>query len=249
MTRRWPANAGHEIVAARSRVRIGVDANCRSATADIFRPIWLDGSQSASLMTRAALVPELYVSDLATSLVFYLDVLGFQIGFDRPEDKFVCLRLGEARLMLEEARSLSKSTAAEFESGEWRLADLERPFGRGMNLEIEVEDIVATDHRLREREISMLLPLHEKTYRVGTERLLVKRFLVADPDGYLIRFSQQMKRETIDPSDLWRRALSRGGSGQGSPESASSTSTRTTWPAARSMSCSRGFRLASSLIP
>ncbi len=70
-----------------------------------------------------------------------------------------------------------------------------------MNLEIEVEDIVATDHRLREREISMLLPLHEKTYRVGTARLLVKRFLVADPDGYLIRFSQQMKRETIDSSD------------------------------------------------
>jgi catechol 2,3-dioxygenase-like lactoylglutathione lyase family enzyme len=120
-------------------------------------------------MTRAALVPGLYVSDLAASLVFYLDVLGFQIEFDRPEDKFVCLRLGEARLMLEEARSLSKSTAAEFESAEWRLADLERPFGRGMNLEIEVEDIVATDHRLRERGIAMLLPLHEKTYRVSVQ--------------------------------------------------------------------------------
>ncbi len=122
MTRQWPANAGHQIVAARSRVRIGVEANCRSATADISRPIWLDGSQRASLITRAALVPELYVSGLAASVVFYLDVLGFQIEFDRPEDEFVCLRLGEARLMLEETRSLSKSTAAEFESGEWPIS-------------------------------------------------------------------------------------------------------------------------------
>nr|WP_306798765.1 VOC family protein [Pectobacterium carotovorum] len=37
------------------------------------------------------LIPEMIVSDLQKSLAFYCHVLGFQIEYDRPEDKFAFL--------------------------------------------------------------------------------------------------------------------------------------------------------------
>ncbi|WP_273185913.1 VOC family protein [Hyphomonas adhaerens] len=36
----------------------------------------------------AALVPELYVSDLAQSLDFYCGALGFSVVYQRPEERF-----------------------------------------------------------------------------------------------------------------------------------------------------------------
>jgi catechol 2,3-dioxygenase-like lactoylglutathione lyase family enzyme len=143
-------------------------------------------------MDRPALVPELYVSDLACSLDFYVETLGFRVEYERPEERFVSLRLESACLMLEQARRLSSATPKEFEQGEWRLADLERPFGRGMNLEIEVADIEAANARIQGRNQPLLLDPHERSYRVGDQQLTVRRLLVADPDGYLIRLSQRM---------------------------------------------------------
>ena len=50
----------------------------------------------------AALVPELAVLDLAESLAFYTDLLGFVVVFDRPETRFAYLQLGDAQLMLDQ---------------------------------------------------------------------------------------------------------------------------------------------------
>ncbi len=50
----------------------------------------------------AALVPELTVLDLAVSLPFYTDLLGFEVVFDRPETRFAYLQLGDAQLMLDQ---------------------------------------------------------------------------------------------------------------------------------------------------
>jgi catechol 2,3-dioxygenase-like lactoylglutathione lyase family enzyme len=141
-------------------------------------------------MSRPALVPELYVSDLSTSIAFYVDLLGFRLEYERPEDRFAALSLGAALLMLEEAPSLKRATPEDFRRGQWRTADLERPFGRGLNLEIEVDDIQAIDSRISDRGYALLSGLHDKSYRIGAERRLVRQLLVADPDGYLIRLSQ-----------------------------------------------------------
>ena len=54
-----------------------------------------------SVMNR--LIPELDVSDLDRSLAFYVDVVGFRVLYDRPEERFAFLDLDGARLMLEEA--------------------------------------------------------------------------------------------------------------------------------------------------
>jgi catechol 2,3-dioxygenase-like lactoylglutathione lyase family enzyme len=143
-------------------------------------------------MARAALVPELYVSDLAASLDFYVATLGFRIEYERPEERFAALRLGEAHLMLEEARSRGAATPEAFRAGEWRTAELVRPFGRGMNLEIEVAGLEEIASRLRARSCEMLLEPHERSYRVGATERVVRQLLVADPDGYLIRLSHRL---------------------------------------------------------
>jgi catechol 2,3-dioxygenase-like lactoylglutathione lyase family enzyme len=141
-------------------------------------------------MSRPALVPELYVSDLRVSLEFYVNVLAFRIDYERPEEHFASLNLGRAHIMLEEAPSLARSTAEEFGRGQWRTADLERPFGRGLNLEIEIDDIEAANDRIAAHDYPLLLEVHEKVYELKAGRRVARRLLLADPDGYLIRLSQ-----------------------------------------------------------
>lgn len=142
----------------------------------------------------AALVPELYVSALARSLSFYLDLLGFVVAYDRPEERFAALALGSARIMLEEAPSLGVASAEEFARGEWRTAELRQPFGRGVNLQVAVPDVDEISARLSSARHPLLLAPYERTYRVGRENLTVRQLLVADPDGYLIRPSQVLGR-------------------------------------------------------
>lgn len=147
-------------------------------------------------MTGPALVPELYVSDLPSSVAFYVDLLGFRVEYERPEERFVALSLGSAHLMLEEAPSLKRATAEDFRRGQWRTADLEKPFGRGLNLEIQVSDIHGIDSRLAQRSYPVLLRLHQRSYRTGADHRAVHQLLVADPDGYLIRLSQPLLRDS-----------------------------------------------------
>lgn len=48
------------------------------------------------------LIPELTITDINKSKDFYMTVLGFKIEYERVEDKFAFLSLGEAQLMLDE---------------------------------------------------------------------------------------------------------------------------------------------------
>ena len=141
-------------------------------------------------MTRPALVPELYVSDLGVSLDFYVGLLGFRVEYERPEEQFASVCLGSAHIMLEEAPSLHEATPEEFSRGQWRTAELEAPFGRGINLEVQVPDIGAINSQVLQSGYPRLVDLHEKSYRVGSERRQVRQLLLADPDGYLIRLSE-----------------------------------------------------------
>jgi catechol 2,3-dioxygenase-like lactoylglutathione lyase family enzyme len=145
------------------------------------------------LMDRPSLVPELYVSRLSRSLHFYVDLLGFAVEYARPEERFASLALGGARLMLEETRSLDVATVDELSRGEFRIAELRAPFGRGINLELRVPDVDAIARRLSAASYPMLLEPYEKSYRVAAHSIRVRQLLVADPDGYLIRPSQVLE--------------------------------------------------------
>ena len=76
--------------------------------------------------------------------------------------------------MLEQAPALTRASAEELRGGEWRTAELAHPFGRGLNLELQVPDVAAIAARLRERGHACLLDVHERSYRTGAQQRRVR---------------------------------------------------------------------------
>jgi catechol 2,3-dioxygenase-like lactoylglutathione lyase family enzyme len=131
----------------------------------------------------APLVPELLVRDLRESLGFWVGLCGFAVAYDRPEDSFAYLVLGPVQVMLEEAGAPGRH---------WVTAPLEPPFGRGINLQIEVAALEPVLAALAAAGWPLYLAPEEKSYRVGAGVARVRQFLVQDPDGYLLRFQQAL---------------------------------------------------------
>ena len=129
----------------------------------------------------AKLVPELLVSDMDRSLGFYVGVLGFSILYQRVEERFAYLEREGAELMIEQ------STGRRFLAGE-----LEQPYGRGMNLQIEVSDVDDLCARVEASGSKLFLSIEEKWYRRDEVLLGNRQFVVQDPDGYLLRFFQDL---------------------------------------------------------
>ena len=145
---------------------------------------------------QAGLAAEFYVSELTCSLRFYVDLLGFVVAYERPEERFAAISLGAARIMLEQLRATTSASPEQIARGEWRPAALERPFGRGVNLEVPCADVAAVAQRLAAAGWPALVDLHEKSYRAGDRSVRVRQLVVADPDGYLIRPSQRLAQGT-----------------------------------------------------
>ncbi|WP_420595795.1 bleomycin resistance protein [Deinococcus sp.] len=125
----------------------------------------------------AALVPELMVSDLATSLDVYTRLFGFTVNYTRPG--FAYLSLGRVQWMLEQARP----------DKAWLTGPLEPPFGRGINFQISVPDVEALYERLEAEAYPIFVPLKTSVYEEGDTEHRQREFLVLDPDGYLLRFT------------------------------------------------------------
>ncbi|SRR5579884_2029524 len=132
------------------------------------------------------LIPELDVTDLDRSVAFYVDLIGFRVLYGRPEERFAFLDLGGAELMLEEAAGPGRR---------FRTAPLERPYGRGVNFQIRVADAHALHARIRQAGIDPFLPLEDRWYRRDDSQLGNRQFVVADPDGYLLRFYSDLGGE------------------------------------------------------
>lgn len=126
----------------------------------------------------AKLIPELVVSDIDTSLAFYRDRLGFTVLYGRPEDRFAMLDKEGAQIMLEE-----KGKNCRFTNG-----FPTHPYGQGINFQIEIADVNALYQSLQEHDVRIFWPLEEKWYRTGNVEGGNRQFVVADPDGYLLRF-------------------------------------------------------------
>lgn len=133
-------------------------------------------------MAWAPITPELLVLDFDSSLSFWTDVLGFDVLFTRADPDFAMLGLGRAQVMLE---ALHESA--------WVTAELARPLGRGINLEIEHPDPSALAQRLTDREILPFQPLRETKYVMNGSVITQQEVLVQDPDGYLLRFAREIE--------------------------------------------------------
>jgi len=134
------------------------------------------------------LVPELVVSDIARSVAFYCDVLGFTVQYERPEERFAYLDREGAHLMLEQP------TGRSFVVGE-----LAHPYGRGVNLQIEVSEVAALYARVGAAGAPLHLPLEDRWYRRDETLLGNRQFVVQDPDGYLLRCFQDLGERPASP--------------------------------------------------
>jgi catechol 2,3-dioxygenase-like lactoylglutathione lyase family enzyme len=132
---------------------------------------------------RAKLTPELEVENLERSLAFYIMLIGFRTVYERPEERFAFIDRDGASLMLEEAAGPGRR---------FHATPLERPFGRGVNFQIEVADVDALYRAVLEDGGAPLLALEERWYRRDEIELGNRQFVVADPDGYLLRFFTDM---------------------------------------------------------
>jgi len=131
------------------------------------------------MTTPPPLIPELDVEDLAASLRVYTGVFGFAVLFERPEERFAYLELEGAHLMLEEAAGPGRR---------FRTAPLEKPYGRGVNLQIRVSDAAALHARAARAGLVIVTDLEERWYRRDGQERGQRQFVAADPDGYLLRF-------------------------------------------------------------
>ena len=137
-------------------------------------------------MRLAKLVPELHCSDIEASLRFYTQVLGFSILFSRPEERFAYLEREDAQVMIEQPVDRT------FVAGE-----LERPYGRGMSLQIEVSQVAELYAAVQLAGAPIQLSIEEKWYRANERLLGNRQFVVMDPDGYLLRFFEDLGERLI----------------------------------------------------
>lgn len=129
-------------------------------------------------------MPELLVADLDQSIEFWCNLCGFDVAYSRADERFAYITLGSAHLMLEQA-GVGRN---------WITGPLERPLGRGLNLQITVPDSAALRQVLRRSGVELFMQPETKWYGVDEEEAGVHQFLVQDPDGYLALFQSSLGR-------------------------------------------------------
>ena len=134
------------------------------------------------------IIPELSVTSLEKSLKFY-KTIGFKVEYDRPENKFAFISLGKIQFMLQEVSTNDK----------WNLGKLTYPFGNGINFQLEVDNLDEIYNNFKKSNYKITFDIEENWYRQDNQLLGNKEFLIPDPDGYLLRFFEDLgEKEIID---------------------------------------------------
>ena len=140
------------------------------------------------------LLPEFDVFDLNESLHFYIDLIGFYKVYERIEEKFAFLQLGSVQIMLQQIN---------FENIKWNTGKLEYPLGIGINFQIDVNNIDEIYGRLKAEDYKIFIDMEEHWYRKDDILMGCKEFLVQDPNGYVLRFSQDIGEKKVQES-IWK---------------------------------------------
>ena len=134
------------------------------------------------------MIPEFDVFNLKESLHFYIDLIGFNVVYERIEDKFAFIEFENVQIMLQE---INKS------ENKWETAKLEYPLGRGINFQIDVINIDKIYNRLKESKYKIFVDIDTRS-RVKDNILIgCKEFLVQDPNGYVLRFSEDLEEKKV----------------------------------------------------
>ena len=131
-------------------------------------------------------IPELSVTNLENSLNFY-KTAGFKVEYDRLESKFAFISLDKIQFMLQEIADNDK----------WDIAPLSYPFGNGINFQLEVENLDKIYNNFKNSDYKITFNMEENWYRQNNKLLGSKEFLIQDPDGYLLRFSEDLGEKEV----------------------------------------------------
>lgn len=134
------------------------------------------------------MIPEFDVFNLKESLHFYIDLIGFNVVYERIEDKFAFIEFENVQIMLQE---INKS------ENKWETAKLEYPLGRGINFQIDVINIDKIYNKLKESKYKIFVDIEEHWYRKDNILIGCKEFLVQDPNGYVLRFSKDLEEKKV----------------------------------------------------
>lgn len=123
----------------------------------------------------AKMVPELHVTDIAVSLAFWRDLLGFQIAYDRPAERFVYLEHTDgAQVMLCQR------------NGRFETGAMAHPLGQGVMFQVYMASIEPVLAALAARNWPIYLGPREVWRQVGARDSGQREVFVQDPDGYLV---------------------------------------------------------------
>jgi catechol 2,3-dioxygenase-like lactoylglutathione lyase family enzyme len=140
------------------------------------------------MFERNKLVPELMVTDLDSSLAFWVSCLGLEVAYQRPEDGFAYLDLNGAQVMLEQVDP---------DAGQWLTAPLTKPFGRGINLQIDVVAVAPIIQKLGHAGFPLYRGCKDTWYRANNVEVGQREFIVQDPDGYLVRLVERLGERPV----------------------------------------------------
>jgi lactoylglutathione lyase len=118
---------------------------------------------------------ELFVADVAASVAFYRDVLGFAI--EREEPGYVPMRLGDVRIAIGAQSGLPPGHHFGTEA-------LDRQKGVGVEIVLEVDDI----QECHQRAVESGYPLSRS---LTVQPWGLTDFRVVDPDGYYVRVTSK----------------------------------------------------------
>lgn len=131
------------------------------------------------------ILPELYVIDFEKSLRFYIIILGFKLEYQRSDPKFAFLSYQGSQLMIQQ----------EDDDKEWHNGKPEYPYGRGINFQIETDNVQKIIDSLNKNKYPLKRGVKDSWYKVKNTLHGCREILVMDPSGYLLRFSQGLGKK------------------------------------------------------
>ena len=123
------------------------------------------------------LIPELSVFDILQTKNFY-EELGFKIEYERQEEKFVFMSFQDSQFMFEQIHDEG-----------WNTGELIYPLGRGINFSITVDDMENLYTLVKSKKLEIYKKLTKSVYLVNGIEEIQMEFLIQDPNGYLLRFT------------------------------------------------------------
>jgi glyoxalase family protein len=137
-----------------------------------------DLNQRKTAIEFKELIPEFSVFDIRQTKDFY-EKLGFKTEYERKADKFVFMSFQGSQFMFEQIHDKG-----------WNTGELDYPLGRGINFSIATDNVEALYETVKKEQIAIYRELTRSSYEIqGGIVAEPVEFLIQDPNGYLLRFT------------------------------------------------------------